>query len=131
MKGTYRCLLCPLSFFNQKQNALRHLNKFHRGEEVSAIIETVDEAGVGRYECYICGKEYTTPAHVRRHIRSNHEKVEGAHQCHKCLKSFRDGYGLTRHILTVHNKEKTCICSVCGVSYADRSGLRRHTLKCH
>ncbi len=80
-----------------------------------------------KYLCHQCGRGFTRPNHLDKHIKTQHQGVR--YQCTKCKRTYNsDGYR-KRH-------EKTCPgivyeCEQCGQEYYKKGALELHQRNVH
>ena len=77
------------------------------------------------FECKICFKRFTSPAHVDAHIKVAHEKVT-PYRCKICSAYLGSSRNVDRHVQAVHQKVKLFKCQACPASFGSTDCLRRH-----
>ncbi|XP_044730573.1 zinc finger protein 177-like [Chrysoperla carnea] len=76
--------------------------------------------------CEKCGKYYTSPADLRRHIHTH--SGERPYICDLCPKVFKCTSGLRKHKLHGHAGIKPYQCTMCGMKHASKWDLNRHVI---
>ena len=79
-------------------------------------------------DCHICGKIYSSPSALRKHV-IRHED-EDAFKCVICKKSFPTTSELQEHMVA-HQFEKKIKCDFCKVMFTEKSTYRRHLRRFH
>ena len=79
---------------------------------------TVKHMHIGQKDCkcQACGKSYSQPGNLKRHMHTIHEGHKH-HKCESCGKSFSRTVNLKRHISIVHETHeghKDHKCEYCG-----------------
>ena len=77
--------------------------------------------------CSTCGKVYSTPGNLKRHIRRDHDPDPNKLICAQCSQLFRTQIGLDSHNLAKH---APIYCDLCGKCYY-RKGLLANHRKTH
>ena len=127
-----------LAFINrQKENELGINNfdfqtfktptKEERTMALPLINKVLQNVPVSR-DCHICGKVYSSPSALRKHV-TRHED-EDAYKCVICKKSFPTTSGLQEH-MRAHQFEKKIKCDFCKVMFTEKSTYRRHLRRFH
>ena len=121
-----------------------HLKKYHFEENI----------------CQDCGKKFTIPGHLKRHILTLHtlyptdceecgvsimttaeymKHFKEAHDmgdnvemltCEICGSTFKEKQTLTRHMKVMHEDEKFT-CTECGKQYKNKGDLKKHMIANH
>ena len=110
-----------------------------------------------KFLCYVCGDKFIQKAHLKGHIRSQHNKennickpcgyvfnnkldcnihinncqsdtINRPHKCNYCGFRLTSKYDLRMHI-RFHTGERPLSCPECGDKFHGSSGLKRHMLK--
>lgn len=76
-----------------------------------------------RLACEVCRKEFATPSHLARHVRTH--SGEKPFQCEICSKAFTQQSTLKRHSRK-HSGEKPFTCDACGKQFGRRDNLNVH-----
>lgn len=117
---TMPCPQCDMLFKN-RIHLRRHIQNRHTNREVSCnycqkvvkshIIlhshvsafhpETLEDHGLRQYECYVCHKTFVAQAIIKRHFYERH----------------------------VYMRDKSFLCSKCGISMRSRRELERHMMR--
>ncbi|XP_050675555.1 zinc finger protein 26-like [Leptidea sinapis] len=106
------CTECPLVF--SSPNFL----KLHMRRKHNALKEDF------RLKCKICNLSYDKIESLKRHVRRKHDK--GSY-CFVCNRQFD-----TKELFLSHTHTKQIIeCSICGLIFASRNGLSKHTRHLH
>ena len=80
-----------------------------------------------KFQCSVCGKEYTSKRGLKDHIVIKHER-KGRFKCQLCGKAFADQRPFNVH-QTTHLKPLKC--QVCQQGYKTEMSLKRHNEKEH
>lgn len=111
--------------------------------------------------CNLCGKTFQRNSHLKKHVRSIHEKIPydctecdqsfatedssknhmwnehkigepRSHICNICGKTIKGGQAIFKqHIRETHQGIKNHKCDLCGASFSRPTGLRYHTQLVH
>ena len=68
---------------------------------------------------------------MKKHNKSNHEKIKLFDIEHIDDASFRIEYGKDGHISSIHKTNKVFSCEICGDSFGHRSILKNHNVTVH
>ncbi|KAG8531247.1 uncharacterized protein KY384_004605 [Bacidia gigantensis] len=85
------------------------------------------------YECRVCGKLFKRSYNWKSHMETHNPDRKYPHPCtaqvngQQCSKKFQRKSDLERHYDSVHLKAKNHCCNLCGIRFAHRDTLRRHT----
>lgn len=92
-----------------------------------------------RHACHFeeCSKAYTSITHLKRHVRSIHQKDK--QQCKKnvpcdvdtCCKMFTTLSNMQRHMREVHENPKIYKCLFCEEKFTQKLKMRRHEISKH
>lgn len=126
---------------------MEHSQKHRKGEEDDASNDQL-------YECPHCGREFTRPGGLGKHLLScgPHAKPPDALKCLLCGRSFRQPSGLAVHMKsckagqqlsidqstacnlpttdTHPSHDQSIVCPCCARTFKSRGGLGRHMLSC-
>ncbi|XP_055911794.1 zinc finger protein 501 [Eupeodes corollae] len=92
-------------------------------------------SGVRKHACFYegCSKTYTNTQHLKRHIKTFHEKSPQMKniKCSFdfCDKMFVSNENMEKHIREVHENAKVYRCLHCDEKFTQRIKLRRHEVK--
>lgn len=81
-------------------------------------------------QCHICGKIYTEPSNLSKHIRTVHLKLR-PFECHLCTSKFAEKNKLRKHIQSVHEHVRPYKCELCEAAFSQASDRKRHHLILH
>ena len=109
-QGPYTCRVCGKVL--KHQTSLTTHMRLHMGE---------------KFQCSVCGKEYTSKRGLKDHIVIKHER-KGRFKCQLCGKAFADQTPFDVH-KTTHLKPLKC--QVCQQGYKTEMSLKRHNEKEH
>ncbi|CAH8821692.1 unnamed protein product [Trichobilharzia szidati] len=84
--------------------------------------------GGKRYQCDVCGKEFTRADHLKTHMESVHGGKR--YQCDVCGKDSTTAGSLKTHMESVHGG-KRYQCDVCGKDSTTAGSLKRHMESVH
>uniref|UniRef100_W8BG71 Transcription factor IIIA n=1 Tax=Ceratitis capitata TaxID=7213 RepID=W8BG71_CERCA len=94
--------------------------------------------GIKKHYCVYedCDKVYSILTHLKRHIRTTHERVGPPEkkipcQIPGCLKMFQTNTNMQRHIREVHDNPKIYPCSYCSEKFTQKLKMRRHEIQKH
>jgi Zinc finger, C2H2 type/C2H2-type zinc finger len=143
---------CPICFepFETQLKLTEHM-KIHQRVNDTAVIPKVEKVG-SVYTCSVCGQDFSSPARVQNHMKSQHirkittvkvptdpkvpvkSEVPIKNSCVVCGKSFPNPSKLLRH-MHVHTKSKKEApiskprryeCEICLKKFETPSKLQRH-----
>ena len=152
-KDLLRCSLCDFRCVRQSdlgKHQLLHADVVYTCPRPNCKFKTFHEFYLKKHEkyghqekailsCDQCHFESKEVKLLKQHRRKCHPvmKKEEAKtslkkslQCDRCHYATPKSANLKRHITTVHAKEKTHLCNVCGTGYKRRDTLKQH-LKVH
>jgi uncharacterized Zn-finger protein len=76
--------------------------------------------------CEYCGKNYSSEAALRHHIKRVHLQ-ELDFMCEQCTQKFSSKADLKKHMAAKHEGERqSFVCEACGKAYASASKLKNH-----
>ena len=81
------------------------------------------------YKCDICGKSFSRPSNVARHVETIHTKTK-TFPCKWCGKDFKSTGGRDMHIHADHRGIRFD-CNLCGKVFKRKGSLDRHVLGVH
>ena len=102
---------------------------FSRPSKLKRHIYIVHE-GHRDFHCESCGKSFSRAQILRIHQETVHEGRKD-HHCEQCGKSFCQSSVLKQHIRAVHELQKTHLCTHCGKSFSQGQYLRKHIYIVH
>ena len=76
-------------------------------------------------KCHMCGKQFSTPTNMRKHIHFTHNPEKKFIGCVKCDYKTPSKDSLRKHILHVHSISELVPCDICGVKVKQAS-LKHH-----
>lgn len=90
------------------------------------------------YVCETCGKGFSQPGNLTKHVRFVHKKEqrpkekvrEKKYFCSLCGKAFLCPSSLAMHCRT-HSGDKPFSCEQCGQAFAQAGNLKKHTKRWH
>ncbi|XP_026292270.1 zinc finger protein 420 isoform X1 [Frankliniella occidentalis] len=81
-------------------------------------------------QCGLCGKEFSSKASLRHHVRSIHDERENKSMkttiCSICGKELSNTAGLMRHMKITHGGEKAFKCDICSREYSTKVARDDH-----
>ena len=83
---------------------------------------------VKNYACDKCGNCYTSPHHLKHHIKTMHLNIKDFN-CEECGAKFASKQFLKRHQL-IHTDIRPHICPYCTKSFKQHAVLYRHKKSC-
>ena len=116
-----------LGINNFDSTILKTPSKVDKPSALPVINKVLQNFPVSR-DCHICGKVYSSPSALRKHV-TRHED-ENAYKCVLCKKSFPTTSGLQEH-MRAHQFEKKIKCDFCKVMFTEKSTYRRHLRRFH
>ena len=81
------------------------------------------------YKCTICGKSFSRPSNVARHVETIHTKTK-TFPCKYCGKDFKSTGGRDMHIHADHRGIRF-ECDLCGKEFKRKGSLDRHIQGVH
>ncbi|XP_068141379.1 zinc finger protein 501 [Drosophila tropicalis] len=94
--------------------------------------------GIKRHACSYegCDKVYSIVTHLKRHLRSTHERTEPAAKTIKCSvvecdKLFTSSSNMLRHVRDNHECPREYPCSHCPKKFSQKLKLKRHEIREH
>ncbi|KAI6073812.1 Zinc finger protein 362 isoform X2 [Aix galericulata] len=111
---TYRCKVCPLTFFTKSEMQIH--SKIHTGDRP--------------YKCPHpgCEKAFTQLSNLQSHQRQHNK--DKPYKCPNCYRAYTDSASLQIH-LSAHaiKHAKAYCCSMCGRAYTSETYLMKHMSK--
>ncbi|XP_030382220.1 zinc finger protein 782 [Scaptodrosophila lebanonensis] len=95
--------------------------------------------GVKKHACFYdgCDKIYTIITHLKRHLRTTHERPDSAAQktvkcaLEECDKMFTSASNMQRHVREAHEHPREYSCAYCEAKFTQKLKLRRHEITKH
>ncbi|XP_043658902.1 transcription factor IIIA [Drosophila teissieri] len=95
--------------------------------------------GIKKHACSYegCDKTYSIVTHLKRHLRSTHERPDAAAmktvKCalEECSKMFISVSNMTRHMRETHESPRVYPCSHCSANFSQKLKLKRHEIREH
>jgi KRAB domain-containing zinc finger protein len=111
----YKCETCD-SLYATKNGLQVHVTTKHVAEEEKQYAV-----------CELCGKKFTRPGELRRHLRTHDPNRVKSFKCIEfgCESAFFNQRMLDVHVRT-HASTKEALCAICGAGFATAATLRRH-----
>ena len=98
--------------------------------ENESLVETNGNNSLHSYNCESCGKSFSEPGDLKKHVHIVHEGHKD-YNCDSCGKSFAELNKLEKHLHTVHDGYKDYKCESCGKSFTQAQHMKAHILKVH
>ena len=130
------CAQCTKIFCTTNELKL-HNEACHCGSDIhsekvdtsakSAMRGFVSQSDINRERktCPICRKMFLNWSKVRRHIKTEHERIDRL-SCEKCNKSYSCKASLDYHIRSKHNEDNLHQCEMCGESFESPEDVAKH-----
>jgi len=143
VKAEAPVLLCKTcgKIFQSKRELQRHITLEHVDpyvcEMCAKIFKTVTtlethvktvHQGERPYPCPTCSCTFVHKNSLTKHIQTVHEHKKKLHLCVQCGKYFTS---LPRHVRSVHDRDRSHVCSGCGRGFSSRSNLMTHEKTVH
>lgn len=98
--------------------------KYRNGLAVHKIVHSNDRAHI----CESCGRGFNARTTLVTHMRLKHSINERSFACPECDSVFKIKSWLDKHMSRRHtsNRTKDFVCSICGISYLNKTTLTRH-----
>ncbi|XP_034474520.1 transcription factor IIIA [Drosophila innubila] len=94
--------------------------------------------GIKKHACTYdgCGKIYSILSHLKRHVRSTHERTVAPQKTIKCSlpecsKLFTSSCNMQRHVREAHESPREYPCTHCTAKFRQKMKLRRHEITQH
>lgn len=81
--------------------------------------------GQNEHECESCGRCFSAPQYLEKHVRDTHTKYE----CDQCSESFETHIRLRRHLVAHNAMDKHFECVYCRKGFPREISLRSHMFK--
>ncbi|XP_019773306.1 zinc finger protein 814 isoform X2 [Dendroctonus ponderosae] len=111
--GEYPCPFCN-EFYDRISLLDKHAKEMHPDLKV--------------HKCNICGKDFSRPNHLKRHMSSHSENKPFT--CEICTKSFVRKDHLLQH-QKLHEQQEELPCDICGKSFGRADHLAKHKASKH
>ena len=79
-----------------------------------------------QFSCSQCDRTFFSRTTLRVHVESAHSQSPSNFRCEKCQKVFTSFGSFKGHQKRNCQRERKFVCEVCGMSFKDRSNLKRH-----
>lgn len=111
----FTCKYCAMQFASLRDMQLHVLSHTH---------------GKTLHSCTVCGRSYTTPSKLQRHVRVH--SGERPYMCNLCGRRFTRSDHVKQHMKVHQPHRQKNMCRICGVRFARSSllgsHLRRHSI---
>ncbi|XP_062557898.1 zinc finger protein 883-like [Armigeres subalbatus] len=131
-----QCQVCYRRFSN-KVRLTSHQRRVYRqknmecphcDEKFSSTVllnrHELNEHGIGTVQCEICEKTYSNKYTLSKHIEHMHTN-DNIHQCNVCGLTFRQSGGLKKHMLN-HIDDREYECKICSKTFKAKLNLQHH-----
>ncbi|XP_062594604.1 sal-like protein 1 [Saccostrea cucullata] len=104
--------------------------QFDSAEDMKKHIVSHTKPGrVSNHSCFVCGKTYSTPSKLQRHVRVH--SGERPYPCHVCGRRFTRSDHVKQHLKTHLPQREKNTCRICSMKFNTRQALFSHLQVTH